>query len=193
MRPVRLFILGGLSTAGPMHGYQIRQDAQQVQTEWWADVKPGSLYSALHRMAAEGLVEVVRTEIPDASPQRTVYQITAAGRQALLAQRDEALTRVVFASDPLDLALRYVADLDSDELIEAVRARLATLVDRLARHKAAYSQSESYLQGLEAITFRHVLQRLRTEVAWHEELAAELNRLPNAPSSLLPNPWPTDT
>ena len=163
-----------------MHGYQIRQEALRDRAEWWSDVKPGSLYSALHRMAKEGLVEVVRTETPQASPQRTIYRITAAGRQQLVAQRDEALTRVVFAADPLDLALRYVADLSPGELVEAVRARHAILLERLALHEDAFTSSHPYLVGLEPITFRHVLQRLRTEVVWHEQLLAELTATGNA-------------
>lgn len=164
-----------------MHGYQIRQDALRDQAEWWSDVKPGSLYSALHRMAKDGLVEVERTETPDNSPQRTVYRITASGGRELLAQRNEALERVVFASDPLDLALRYVADLTTDELVAAVTSRHAALVARLAKHEADYASSRPYLTGLEPITFRHVLQRLRTEVTWHEQLIAELASPETAP------------
>ncbi len=168
-----------------MHGYQIRQDALRDQTEWWTDVKPGSLYNALHRMAREGLVEVDRTETPDNSPQRTIYRITTAGRQALIAQRDEALRRVVIATDPLDLALRHVSDLPPGELVTIVTARHTALLERLALHEEAYASSQPYLEGLEAITFRHVLKRLRTDVEWHEQLLAELTatRTPPAPAS----------
>lgn len=181
MRSVRLFILGALASAGPMHGYQIRQDAIRDHTEWWTDVKPGSLYSALHRMATEGLLAVVRTETPQNSPRRTIYRITAAGRRELVAQRNEALTRVVVASDPLDLALRYVSDLSTDELSETIRARHSVLVERLALHEHAFTASEAYLTGLEPITFRHVLQRLRAELEWHEHLLAELTSTRVAP------------
>lgn len=160
-----------------MHGYQIRQDALRDQAEWWADVKPGSLYSALHRMAGEGLIEVVRTEQPDASPQRTIYRITESGREEFAIQRDEALRRVSFASDPLDLALRYVSDLSAEALVLAVRSRHAALVERLALHEGAYTTSESYLVGLEPITFQHVLERLRAEVRWHEQLLAEVTAM----------------
>lgn len=183
MRPVRLFILGALATDGPTHGYQIRQNALRDQTEWWTEVKPGSLYSALHRMAHEGLVEVDRTETPDNSPQRTIYRITTAGRQALLAQRDEALQRVIVATDPLDLALRYVSDLPADTLIEIVTARHTALLERLSLHEEAYVSSQPYLEGLEPITFRHVLRRLRTEVQWHEQLLAELTAPHDPPAS----------
>lgn len=157
-----------------MHGYQIRQEALRDQVEWWAGITPGSLYSALHLMARDRLLEVARTESPASSPRRTVYGITRAGRQELAVQRDEALRRVVFASDPLDLALRYVADLGTIELVEAVRTRHAALVERLVLHEDAYATSKPHLVGLEPITFRHVLQRLRTEVNWHEQLLAEL-------------------
>jgi len=185
MKPVRLFILGALATGGSMHGYQIRQNALRDQTEWWTDVKPGSLYNALHRMAREGLVEVERTETPDNSPQRTIYRITTAGRNALMAQRDEALQCVVIATDPLDLALRYVSDLPTDTLLAIVTARHTALLERLSLHEKAYASAQPYLEGLEPITFRHVLNRLRTEVQWHEQLLAELTapHRPPAPTS----------
>ncbi len=185
MKPVRLFILGALATGGPTYGYQIRQNALRDQTEWWTDVKPGSLYNALHRMADEGLVEVDRTETPDNSPQRTIYRITSAGRQALVVQRDEALQRVVVATDPLDLALRYVSDLPTDTLVEIITARHTALLQRLWLHEQAYASARPYLEGLDTITFRHVLNRLRTEVQWHEQLLAELaaTRGPAGPAS----------
>lgn len=136
-------------------------------------------------MAREGLVEVDRTETPDNSSQRTIYRITPAGRQALMAQRDEALQRVVVAPDPLDLALRYVSDLPTDALVEIVTARHTVLLGRLSLHEEAYASSQPYLEGLEPITFRHVLKRLRTEVQWHEQLLAELaaTRGPAVPTS----------
>lgn len=161
-----------------MHGYQIRQDALRDQTESWTDVKPGSLYSALHRMAIEGLVEVARTEQPETSPQRTIYRITAEGRDEFVAQRDTALRHVAFPPDPLDLALRYVSEMTVGQLVEVAQVRHTALVQRLAVHEAAYANSKTYLVGLEPITFRHVLQRLRTEVQWHEQLLTELHAVP---------------
>ena len=62
MNPTRLFVLGALARHGPMYGHQIRRDARIDCTELWSEVKPGSLYAALHRLQAEGLIEPVRTE-----------------------------------------------------------------------------------------------------------------------------------
>jgi DNA-binding PadR family transcriptional regulator len=61
MSSIRLFILGTLAASGPLHGHQIRQQAQADRTERYTDIQVGSLYGALKRMAREGLVGVVRT------------------------------------------------------------------------------------------------------------------------------------
>jgi len=39
-----------------MYGHQIRRDARMDRADLWSDVRPGSLYGALHRLAAEGLI-----------------------------------------------------------------------------------------------------------------------------------------
>jgi len=53
MNPTRLFVLGALAKHGPMYGHQIRRDARMDRADLWSDVRPGSLYGALHRLAAE--------------------------------------------------------------------------------------------------------------------------------------------
>ncbi|HET7095198.1 MAG TPA: PadR family transcriptional regulator, partial [Thermomicrobiales bacterium] len=89
MRSSRLFILGMLARRGEMHGHQIRRAAQIDRTELWADIKPGALYGALHRMADEGVIVAVRTEQAGNRPARTIYSITDEGRQELASYRDD--------------------------------------------------------------------------------------------------------
>ena len=71
---IRLFILGTLATSGPLHGHQIRQQAQSDRTETWTDVQVGSVYGALKRLASEDLIREVRTEKVGNRPERTVYR-----------------------------------------------------------------------------------------------------------------------
>src|SRR4051794_39065488 len=111
MNSTRLFALSALARGGQMHGYQIRRAAQLDRTELWTDVKPGSLYNVLRRLADEGRVEVVRTEKADNPPKRTVYTTTADGRRELVKQRDRAVREVGLLPDPVDLALQYTPDL----------------------------------------------------------------------------------
>ena len=64
MSTTRLLVLGMLAERGPMHGHQLRRQAELVNVEAWGGVRVGALYGALHRMEAEGLIEPLRSEQP---------------------------------------------------------------------------------------------------------------------------------
>jgi len=164
----RLFTLGALARGGPMHGYQIRRAAQLDRTELWTDVKPGSLYNVLRRMAEEGLVEVVRTEKVGNPPERTVYAITERGRRELVALRNAALRAVRLAPDPVDLAFQYTDDLAPEQLAETIAARRAAVAEQVALFEAEFRTAAPDLVGLEPLIFEHCLARLRAELAWHD-------------------------
>src|SRR4051794_23863418 len=105
VNPTRLFVLGVLARQGPMHGHQIRRDARVDRTELWSEVRPGSLYSALHKLHDEGLIEEVPREQPGNLPARTVYAITEEGRRELRALRAEAVREDGGRPEPLPHAL----------------------------------------------------------------------------------------
>jgi DNA-binding PadR family transcriptional regulator len=172
-----LFVLGELARR-PMHGHQIRREAQLDRTELWADVKPGSLYGALHRLVGEGAIEIVATE-QSGGPARTVYAITEVGRQELAAQRDEALRHTGLRSDPVDLALQYADDLAEEELRALLTDRRAALAAELAGWEHQRERAGPYLRGLEPMTFAHTETRLRAEITWHDELLEALPKLLN--------------
>ncbi|MFF4418673.1 PadR family transcriptional regulator [Streptosporangium sp. NPDC001559] len=175
MSDTRMFVLGAL-LRGPMHGHQIRRQAQLDRTELWTDIKAGSLYGALHRLVAEGAIEVVRTE-QAAGPARTVYALTAAGREEFIALRDRTLREVRLRPDPVDLALHYADDLTEEKLRALIGDRRDALVARLTAWRHQREQAEPYLRGLEPMTFDHTTARLRAEIAWHESLLEQLPKL----------------
>jgi DNA-binding PadR family transcriptional regulator len=172
---IRLFILGTLAASGPLHGHQIRQQAQSDRTDMWADVPVGSLYGALKRMAHEGLVREVRTERVGNRPERTVYEITREGHRALDAVRDQALRELTLPNDPFDLALSQSRDLPEETLTQIVANRLAGLrvQESSLRHRA--ETADIHLNEGERMVLRHLIERAAAEVRWHEEL---LGRMP---------------
>lgn len=174
MNATRLFVLGALAKDGPMHGHQIRRAAQEDRTELWTDIKPGSLYGALHRMAADGVVEVVRTEQAGNMPPRTVYGITEAGWEELAGHRDEALRTVKFAPDPVDLALQYTQDMSEEDVRTVMTGRRDEIAEQLTTWLQLQAEALPYLKGLEAITFEHTLFRLEAELAWHNKFLADI-------------------
>ena len=91
VNPTRLFVLGARPCAGRCTGTRFAATRALTAPSHGFEVKPGSLYAAIHRLQAEGLIEPVRTEQQGNLPARTVYAITAEGRKELRALRAEAL------------------------------------------------------------------------------------------------------
>ena len=174
---IRLFILGTLAASGPLHGHQIRQQAQNDRTESWTDIKVGSVYGALKRLASEDLLREVRTEKVGNRPERTIYEITPEGVRALAAARHAALRELDRHDDPFDLALVQSRDLGEEDLEQIVAHRLAALQVQVAslRHNAQIA--DPYVNEAERMVIQHLIERTSAEVRWHEELAARLPKI----------------
>jgi PadR family transcriptional regulator PadR len=93
-----LLILKTLA-AGPMHGWGISLDIQQVSGEV-LQVNQGSLYPALHRLEQQGLIES-EWGSSENNRQAKFYRLTRAGRKQLAdetrnwARLSEAVGRVL--------------------------------------------------------------------------------------------------
>jgi DNA-binding PadR family transcriptional regulator len=174
---IRLFILGTLSASGPLHGHQIRQQAQADRTEMWTDIRVGSVYGALKRLANEGLVREVRTERVGNRPERTIYEITSEGRRALSAVRYAALYELTNRYDPFDLALAQSRDIAEEDLDQIVANRLAGLQVRLASLRHHAETADPYLNEAERMVIQHLIERADAEVRWHEELSARVSKI----------------
>jgi DNA-binding PadR family transcriptional regulator len=182
VNPTRLFVLGALARHGPMYGHQIRRDARLDRTELWSEVRPGSLYGALHRMADEGLVQALRTEQDGNRPARTVYEITPEGRKELQALRSEAFRQVGLRPDPVDLAVAMSDELAEEELRGLVEDRRRTLATQLEFFKHERERGWADQTPSDDLILRHAIGRLASEIDWHDELLAELPELCAAPA-----------
>ncbi len=176
MNSSRLFVLATLAERGPMHGHQIRLQAQEDYTHLWTDIAPGALYGVLGRLQREGLTEVIRTEREGNYPERVVYQITDEGRRALRIVRDDALRTVVRSFDPFDLALARSGAIAEHRLTTTIEQRLDEL---LLRRKALQYQLDVYGQWLstaETEVVHHSVMRLDADIAWHRSV---MGRVPD--------------
>jgi DNA-binding PadR family transcriptional regulator len=177
MNPTRLFVLGALARHGPMYGHQIRRDARMDRADLWSDVRPGSLYGALHRLEAEGLIEAVRTEQSGNLPARTVYAITAEGHRELRALRAEALQEAGLRPDPVDLALVMCDDLDGDVLRGYVEDRIRTLSSQAAWYAHHSERSWPDQTVADDLVLEHARLRIEAELAWHHMVLDRAGKL----------------
>ncbi len=90
------FVLTALAD-GPRHGYGIVGEVTEL-SEGRVQLKIGSLYGVLDRLAAEGLIEPDREEAHDGRLRR-YYRLTEEGRSALAEEAElrDATARVVRA------------------------------------------------------------------------------------------------
>jgi len=165
-RVARLFVLGTLENTGPAHGHEIRRLAERIDVENWSDAHVGSIYNAMRRLEAEGLIEPTRSEQVGRRPTRTIYSLTDAGRVELASLRDKLLYEIALPSDPFDVALWVSA-----EIPKALRELLGRLADERTRLTRA-----GYLPVVAQLLFRHGEVRVEAELSWHEALRDRLAR-----------------
>jgi PadR family transcriptional regulator PadR len=70
---------------GPTHGHAIAKHIQRTSEEL-LQVETGSLYPALHRLEARGLI-AASWELSDKGKRAKFYRLTAAGRKHLTAEQ----------------------------------------------------------------------------------------------------------
>jgi DNA-binding PadR family transcriptional regulator len=177
VNPTRLFILGALTRHGPMYGHQLRRNARLDRTQMWSDVQPGSLYSALHRLAAEGLIEPLRTEQQGQLPARTVYGITAEGRRELRALRAEALQEIRLQPDPVDLALAVSDELSEDTLRGYLEDRVRVLSARASQLQHQRDRAWPDQTSADELVIEHAVLRVQAELSWHQLALDRLGKL----------------
>ena len=73
--------------SGRMHGWDVMQRLQMVSDEVLS-VTPGALYPALHRLEERGLI-TASWEPSENNRRSKVYELTAAGRKQLEAERKQ--------------------------------------------------------------------------------------------------------
>jgi PadR family transcriptional regulator PadR len=94
LRPASYFVLASLLD-GPLHGYAIASRAREL-SDGAVRLTAGTLYGALERMAAQGLVQLDREEVVDGRLRR-YHRLSDQGREAVVREADRlaAAARVV--------------------------------------------------------------------------------------------------
>jgi DNA-binding PadR family transcriptional regulator len=106
MQEPTFFILTALVRA-PLHGYGIIQAVEEL-THGRISLKAGTLYTALDRLAADGLVTVEREEAV-AGRLRRYYALSNAGRAALEATVERLRSNADVAATRLREAFGFTA------------------------------------------------------------------------------------
>jgi DNA-binding PadR family transcriptional regulator len=93
------FLLLTALAAGPQHGYGIMTDVERI-SGGRVKLRAGTLYAALDRVVAEGLVEADREEVVDGRLRR-YYRLTPPGGDRLTAEAERLQRHAAVAAKRL--------------------------------------------------------------------------------------------
>ncbi|WP_428696483.1 PadR family transcriptional regulator [Stappia sp.] len=116
---------------GDATGYEIRKLSTEGKYSYFVDASFGSIYPALARLEAEGLV-TVREEAQSGKPARKVYSITEAGRAEFVRALSEPPGPDIYRS-PFLLVAMCAEMVGSDVIRKAIDARLSHLREELEK------------------------------------------------------------
>ncbi len=179
----------GLLHERPMHPYEMVQLLLARSEDRLVKVRPGSLYHAVDRLAADGLVRSVGTERAGNRPERTTYAITPEGVDAMQDWIRQSLATPAAEYPRFPLALGQAHNLPRGEVVRLLGRRLAALRGQdaelaagedLVRAKSLderYWIDLSYTRALLAAEIDHLtrlVQRIQSgELSWPDPPAPE--------------------
>ena len=107
-RPLRepTFLILTALAESPQHGYGIMTDVERI-SGGRVRLRPGTLYAALDRVVAEGLVEADREEVVDGRLRR-YYRLTPPGGERLAAEAGRLRRNAAAAAARLNLGTQAI-------------------------------------------------------------------------------------
>lgn len=174
LTPLALTVLRMLCD-GPMHPYEMQQRIRDHAYDQAVKITHGALYHSVERLAASGLIEPLETSREGRRPERTVYAVTAAGRDAARIRLAELLRHPAEEFPLFGTGLAFPNLLPEHEVARHLRSRAVALEASLAAHQTAHDALRK--QGLERyklLDHEWTIARVRGELEFVRGLVDDL-------------------
>ncbi len=174
--PLALAVLS-LLHAAPLHPYAM----QRLLKLWGKDhvINVGqraNLYKTIRRLDEAGLIAVRQTERDQQYPERTVYELTDAGRRAAHSWVADMLARPRNEFPQFPAALSFIMLLTPDEALAVLEQRAAALRDQLAAVDADLRTYSGTLPRVVLMDDEYQRTMIGAELAWVESVTADLRK-----------------
>ena len=164
----------GLLSGGPLHPYRM----QRLMKEWGKDQvvnvsQRATLYRTIDRLLAAGLVTIRETERDQLYPERTVYEITDAGRATSREWLEEMLAVPKQEFPDFPVALSHILMLTPQEALPLLERREAELA---AVHQAlnAGMAVATDLPRVVMLESEYVLATATAQLSWLRSVIEDL-------------------
>src|SRR5215471_1478911 len=132
--PLALAVLASLHER-PMHPYEMAATMRERGKEQSIKLNYGSLYTVVDSLAKNGLIEAVEARREGRRPERTVYQLTDAGRVRLDDWMSELLAAPVKEYPQFEAALSLLPVLHPDHVLALLRERTRALEKKITMER----------------------------------------------------------
>ena len=158
----------------PMYPYEMAQTLRARGKEQNFKINWGSLYTVVANLEKYGFIEAAATDREGRQPERTTYQITAAGRAELRDWLSELLSEPEDERGGFVAALSEAGILPPEEVISLLTARLATLDKANAQQEADLRLWSERLPRVLLVEGEYQLAMRTAQAGWLRGLLGEL-------------------
>jgi len=139
--PLALAVLA-LLFERPMHPYEMGVILRQRHKEESIKLRYGSLYTVIDLLLRRGFIAARETERDGNRPERTIYELSASGRDELRAWMTDLIAGPVKEYPQFEAALCLLPVLPPDEALAMLRRRLTRLEASTAELEARFQMPE---------------------------------------------------
>ncbi|MDI5980156.1 PadR family transcriptional regulator [Amycolatopsis magusensis] len=159
----------------PMHPYEMAQLMRERRTDHHVKLKAGSLYHTVDRLAENRFIEVVGTQRDGKRPERTVYAVTQAGRDAVLERARVMLSTPAEEYPEFGNGLALIDELGREEAIAELERRELRLATGVAEDEKILTKlRDRQLPTVHTLHWRYSTARRAFDLRFTRELIDDL-------------------
>jgi DNA-binding PadR family transcriptional regulator len=158
----------------PMHRYEMASVMRARGKDRDMDIKWGSLYTVVQNLEKNGYLESIGITRQGARPERTVYQITDAGRDELVGWTRELIAEPEAEHTRFIAGLSVLAVLTPQDVVDLLRLRLDRLTETIDTLRRQLEQA-SDVPRLFLIEDEYRIAMTQAEADWTRSLLDELS------------------
>ncbi|UCH88451.1 MAG: PadR family transcriptional regulator [Thermoplasmata archaeon] len=179
MNIAKMVVLGALESLGRGSGYDIIQELNRKKIDRWTDIKQGSIYHALRQLKSEGAVNEVEQTKVGRYPDKTIYKITAKGKELFDNLQEQAFLGLYPHFYGFKIALKFNSRRSAKE-IKIFAERAIEVIDKQFKAMDDHLDSldkSSMLYKTDSFFIKHEKMLFGAEKEWIQDAVKNLSIL----------------
>lgn len=173
--PLALAVLACLQER-PMHPYEVAQTLRLRAKHESVKLNYGSLYSVVESLEKRSLIRATETIRDSRRPERTVYEITDAGRREFEDWLTDLVARPAKEYLQFEAALSFIGGLTPEDALAALQERCTALQFWMTAMRAVLKEMEAAgLPRLHGLEVEYVVTLYEAELDWVRRLVKDID------------------